>query len=143
MHPYYQQLYVEGIMNNDKAKQAEFIVQYSKDLFWILQSFLTSRIKPFHAKVGATYQSDKSKIECLEDPFAVTDQLQFDIMVGSPDRIKTIFESICALKQLQLVKIKPEFTKTKKEVEIFYVFSKKITVKMVIKMLSYTIHEEQ
>lgn len=46
MHPYYQQLYMEGIMKNDKSKQAEFISQYSKDLFWVLQSYLGSRIKP-------------------------------------------------------------------------------------------------
>lgn len=36
MHTYYQQLYMEGIMQNDKAKQSEFIIQYSKDLFWVL-----------------------------------------------------------------------------------------------------------
>ena len=130
-------------MQNDKSKQAEFIVQYSKDLFWVLQSFLTSRIKPFHAKVISKYGSDQSQIESLDDPFSVTDQLQFDIMVGSPDRIKSIFEQISSLKQLQLAKIKPEFSKSKKQVEIHYVFSKKITVKSTIKMLSFTVHEEQ
>jgi hypothetical protein len=73
MHPYYQQLYMEGLMQNDKSKQAEFIIQYSKDLFWVLQSFVTSRIKPFQAKITAKYGTDKGKIECMDDPFSVTD----------------------------------------------------------------------
>jgi hypothetical protein len=62
--------------------------------------------------------------------------------VGSADKIKSVFEGICALKQLQLAKIKSEFSSNKKEVEIYFIFSKKITIKCVIKMLQYTIHQE-
>jgi hypothetical protein len=36
MTPYYKMLYTCGVLNNDKEKQTEFIIAYTKELFWVL-----------------------------------------------------------------------------------------------------------
>ena len=35
MHPSSRELYADSIEKNDKSKQAEFMVSYTKELFWV------------------------------------------------------------------------------------------------------------
>ena len=75
MKPKYQQLYLEGISGEgDKNKQAQFIINYTKESFWMLQSFLI-RMKQLALKMEANVNSDAFKIAAMEDPLTLGDAI--------------------------------------------------------------------
>ena len=69
MLPHYRQLYMYSILNNDKIKQTEFIMAYIKELFWVLQTFITNFINSPDMLVTSYYNSNKIKIQNLDNPF--------------------------------------------------------------------------
>ena len=62
MIPHYKMLYVQSVLNNDHIKQAEFIIAYTKELFWVMQSFITNFINTPDMYVTSKYNSNKIKI---------------------------------------------------------------------------------
>ena len=69
--------------------------------------------------------------------------IRIDIIVSSADKIQKAFQKLSNLKQLQFIQVKGTFTANKQEIEVYFVFSKRITCKCSIRVRSYTVNEDQ
>lgn len=68
--------------------------------------------------------------------------IRIDIIVSSADKIQKAFQKLSNLKQLQFIQVKGTFTANKQEIEVYFVFSKRITCKCSIRVRSYTVNED-
>ena len=105
MLPHYRMLYHLGVLNNDRIKQAEFIIAYTKEIFWVMQSFLSNFINSTDMMVTSKYNANKIKIQNMDNPFEQPDAIRIEIIVNSSEKIKKAFEKLTNLKQLQFIQI--------------------------------------
>ena len=68
--------------------------------------------------------------------------MTIDNIVSSPDKIQPPQHNQYQLKQLQFIQVKGTFTANKQEIEVYFVFSKRITCKCSIRVRSYTVNED-
>ena len=127
-------------ISGTRKDRAEAIHAVAKNKFWVLQAFLSYRLRNRDMVLKTEVNDDIDQIASLEDPYTCPDAIKCSISVTEPAKMVEAYKEFCKLRQVQMVKIIPEMNATTRLVRFYFVLCQVLICELEIRLSTHTIN---